>query len=150
MQGKTTWILVADGQHAAVYSNGGPGTGIKAKKDLHFEHYGPRSHDMMTDKPGRMKAGVGSKGSAGMTPRDDPHETAERHFIEGIVEKLGRAAANKDFDRLLIAAPPRMLGWIRKALDATTRDRVIGEIPKDLTKLPVNELPEHLAEHLAL
>lgn len=150
MQGKTTWILIADGQQATVYSNDGPGKGLKAEKDLHFARSGARSHDMMTDKPGRMKAGAGSKGSAGMTPRDDPHETAERHFIEGIVEKLGHAATGKKFDRLLIAAPPRMLGWIRKALDAATRDRVIGEIPKDLTKLPVHELPEHLAEHLAL
>lgn len=149
MRAKTTWILVADGQRAAVYRNDGPGKGLKPEPGLDFERVGRRTHDMMSDKPGRMKAGAGASGSAGMTPRTDPHEEAERHFAEHLAKTLDRAAAGKSFDRLILAAPPKTLGYLRRAVGAATRKLITAEIAKDLTKIEQAKLADHFVDHLA-
>lgn len=149
MRAKRTWILVADGQRAAVYRNDGPGKGLKAEPDLDFERSGPRTHDMISDKPGRMKASAGASGSAGMTARTDPHEAAEMAFAERLAEMLDRAAASKSYDRLIVAAPPKMLGHLRNVVAAATQKLIVAEIAKDLTKIEPVKLADHFVEHLA-
>jgi protein required for attachment to host cells len=57
-----------------------------------------------------------------------------------IAERLNRQAARGEFFRLAIVAPPEMIRAIRDRLLPGVRDRVVYEIPKDLTKTPVNEL----------
>lgn len=150
MHGRTTWILVADGQRAKVYCNTGPGKDLTAEPGLEFARSGPRSHDMTSDKPGRMKASAGASGSSGMTPRVDPHDAAERAFAGRLAEMLDHAAARKRFDRLILAAAPAMLGHLRDALAAPTRKLIGGEIPKDLTKIASAKLAAHFSDYLAI
>ena len=45
---------------------------------------------------------------------------------------------------IIIAAPPRTLAELRNALHADVKKRVLAEIDKDLTKLPVGEIEKHL------
>jgi protein required for attachment to host cells len=150
MHAKVTWILVADGQHAAVYRNDGPGKGLQAVPGLGGQRTGARSHDMMSDKPGRDQGFAGASGSSGMTPRSDPHETAERHFTEGVARQLDAAATDRKYERLILVAPPRTLGILRQALAAPTLKLVSAELDKDLTKSPVTDLAKHLEAHLAV
>jgi protein required for attachment to host cells len=43
----------------------------------------------------------------------------------------------------MVYAAPRVLSLLRKELDAPTLKKVHGEFSKDLTKVPVAELPAH-------
>ena len=47
---------------------------------------------------------------------------------------------------LVIAAPPRTLADLRRALHADVRKRIVAEVGKDLTKHPVHEIEAHLRE----
>jgi protein required for attachment to host cells len=49
------------------------------------------------------------------------------------------------FEKLVIIAPPRVLGNLRKVLHAEVIARVIGEIPKELTSHPVAEIERLVA-----
>jgi len=150
MRAKVTWILVADGQRAAVYHHDGPGKGLQAIPELGARHKVPKSSEMMSDNEGRASARAGSSGGAAMTARTDPHELEERRFVEALAKELDQAAAAKRFDQLILAAPPRALGNLRRALSEKTAKLVLAELDKDLTKSTPDNLAKHLAEHLAL
>ena len=150
MRGKITWIVAADGKRAVFYENHGVGKGVQPLSELNERHDVPRSHDMMSDRQGQTHGGPGTSGSGAMLARNDPHEFEEKRFEEHVAKELDAAAQAKRFDRLIIVAPPRALGNIRNALSKHTRDLVIAEYDKDLTKSSIPDLAEHLKDHLAV
>ena len=150
MHAKITWVVVADGQHAAVYHNDGPSRGLQAIPELGARREGTRTHDMMSDNVGRTAAGTHAHGATSMTPRTDPHELAEQRFTEGLAAQLNHAAAEKRFDHLILVAPPRTLGHLRHALSEPATKLVTAELHKDLTKGTTADLAKHLEEFLAV
>ena len=150
MHAKVTWVVVADGQRATVYHNDGPNKGLLVVDGLGGHRDGPRSHDLVSDKPGRMKGFAGAKGGASMTARTDPHEQEEARFTEHLAGEINHAALGKQFDRLILAAPPRTLGILRKSLSSHATERVIAELDKDLTKSSSAELAAHMDGHMVV
>ncbi len=45
----------------------------------------------------------------------------------------------------MIAAPARTLAELRRVLHADVKAKIIGEIDKDFTKMPVWEIEKHIA-----
>jgi len=149
MRGKITWIVVADGQHATVYHHDGPGKGLEIIEGMGGTQEVPPSREIVSDAPGRMQ-GSGGTGATAMTARTDPHELEEKRFTESLAAEVSRAALEKQFDRLILAAPPRTLGILRKSLSSHATDRVIAELDKDLTKASRNDLAAHMDGHIAV
>jgi protein required for attachment to host cells len=87
--------------------------------------------DLETDRGG-SSMNRGAPGTHGI----DGERSTKRHFMELFARHVARAVddarARNEFDRLVIVAGPRMLGWLRDALPETTRSVVAAEIPKDL------------------
>jgi protein required for attachment to host cells len=150
MRGKITWLVVADGQRATVYHNSGPGKGLEIIPGMGGHQEVPKSSDLVSDAPGRMQGSAGGNGATAMTSRTDPHELEEKRFTEGVAEEVNRAALDKQFDRLILAAPPRTLGILRKSLSSHATDRVIAEFDKDLTKVSRDDLASHIDGHIAV
>jgi protein required for attachment to host cells len=150
MHGKITWVVVAEGQHATVYHNDGPNKGLQVVEGLGGHRDGARSHDLVSDKPGRSQGSVGANGGASMTPRTDPHEQEEARFTAGLAGEINHAALEKQFDRLILAAPPRTLGILRKSLSSHATERVIFELDKDLTKSSRDDLAAHVDGHIVV
>ncbi len=65
-------------------------------------------------------------------------------FIHSLIEWLEMANNEYVFDQLVLVADPKTLGHIRTSLSKATQARVITELDKDLTKLPLKEIQEHL------
>jgi protein required for attachment to host cells len=149
MRGTITWIVVADGQRATVYHNTGPGKGLEIIRGLGGHQDVPRSNEILSDAPGRMQ-GFGGSGAAPMTARTDPHELEEQRFTESLAHDVNRAALEKQFDRLILAAPPRTLGILRKSLSAHATERVIAELDKDLTKSSRADLAAQVDGHIVV
>jgi protein required for attachment to host cells len=149
MRGKITWVVVADGQRATIYLNGGPGKGLEIIPGLGGHQEVPRSNEIISDAQGRMK-GFGGSGAAPMSMRTDPHELEEQRFTESLANEVNRAALEKQFDRLILAAPPRTLGILRKSLSSHATDRVIAELDKDLTKSSRADLAAQVEGHLVV
>jgi protein required for attachment to host cells len=87
--------------------------------------------DLETDRGG-SSMNRGAPGKHGI----DGDRSSKRHFMELFARHVARAVddarARNEFDRLVIVAGPRMLGWLRDALPEATRSVVAAEIPKDL------------------
>jgi protein required for attachment to host cells len=149
MRGKVTWLVVADGQRATVYHNSGPGKGLEIIPGMGGHHEVPPSRDIMSDAPGRNR-GAGGSGAAPMDGGANPHELEEKRFTESLAGAVNRAALDKQFDRLILAAPPRTLGILRKSLSSHATERVIAELDKDLTKASRDDLASHIDGHIAV
>jgi protein required for attachment to host cells len=144
---KTTWVAAADGGKAMIFVNDGsdsaPALTILSKDELD----NPSARQQGTDRPGRRPdAGVGQRSALEAT---DWHELGKEQFVQDFAARLDRAAASGRFERLVLAAPPKVLGQLRAALSAATTQCIAAELGSDLTGLPVAEIERHLAKTLA-
>lgn len=144
-----TWILVADGARARILLNDGPGRGVKPGPDKEFEGLNAPSREIVSDKPGRT-FDSGGQGRHSKEPRTDPHEHEQRAFHHRLAAYLDGAAKRGEFDRLVVVAPPKALGNLRTELTGAARAKVVGELNKDLTHVPVHDLAAHLGSVLAV
>lgn len=143
MHAPHTWIVVADGAVARFYSLAGPAAKIEPALPYELRHPNPASRDQGTDHPGRVHESSGVARHA-VQPRVDPHRETKRTFAHEIGELLAARAHENAFDRLVIVAPPQMMGDLRTCFDDATKARVKAEITKDLTHLSARELLGHL------
>ncbi len=72
------------------------------------------------------------------------HKLEKHRFAKQIADALYTAAHNAQYTRLVIAAPPMILGDIRKALHKEVSDKVVAEVSKDLTNMPAHEIEKIL------
>lgn len=144
-----TWILIADGARARVVENLGPGKGVSEVTGMEFSQPAERNRDIMADRPGRsFESADNSRHS--MEPPSDPKRLAEADFVAGLASMLDEKLKAGAFDRLVLVAAPQALGDIRKAISGQLADTVYGELAKDLTKVPNNDLEKHLGEVMAV
>jgi protein required for attachment to host cells len=146
--GTVTWVVAADGERAIFFRNDGIDRELQPIPELIERHSVPDTHEMVSDRAGRRAGGPGSGGSGATIPQNDPHEFEEKRFIAHLAEELDAAALAKRFDRLIIAAPPRALGNLRKALSKQAAGLIAAEYHKDFTKSTAPDLAEHVKEHL--
>ena len=143
---KGTLILVADGAKAILYQNDGGVDDIALTVVWQEENGNPATHEQGTDTPGRTQASAGAGRSS--YSETDLHQAAEDGFAketaEGLEEGLGQ---NPDTD-LIIMAAPRLLGKMRNHYGRLTREQLVAEIDKDLTKMPKNQLAQFLSTHV--
>ncbi|HAC58905.1 host attachment protein [Parvibaculum sp.] len=144
MQPKRIWIVVTDGGMcrflASEKRNADPAI---AMPDLNMPN--PPTREQGTDKPGRTFESVGNRRSA-YEPPADWHEQAKRDFAREIAGLLKEKSRNGDFDKLILVAPPEMLGNLRPLLSPETKEKLLGEVNKDYTQLTPREIKEQLSE----
>lgn len=140
---------MADGARARIFENDGPGHGLKPALDHEFIGLDLPSRELKSDRPGRAfdSAGVGRHA---MEPPTDPKRKVKQDFAKQMAMILSQAAEQGKFDRLVVVAPPKVLGDLRSAYSQHVTDRLYGELAKDLIHTAPKALPSHLSDILAL
>jgi protein required for attachment to host cells len=141
----TTWIVLADAQTVRIAINDGTGKGVYGRGTQGLK--APALTEL-SDEPGMTGASVGPNRGGISDP--DLKGQAEHAFAADIVRYLEAALTKGDFQRLIVIAPATMLGHLRKALTPALRHVLHADIPKDLTHVPLDELPAHLSDVLAV
>lgn len=143
MKAITTWILLANARHAHVVAHPGLGKGLHVLPDLTWD---AEAADLPRDKAGVGHA-IAGPGIAAVA-QHDPQKRADADFARKVC--AGLDAARDQYDRLIIAAGPRMLGLIRSVLSDPLKQSVLGEIPKDLSGQSMAQIEDHVGELLAV
>lgn len=143
MKSKITWILIADAARARVVRNDGPGRGLVPVEGMAFERDHLKQGDLMADKPGRSFESAGVSRHS-MESGSDVVRELDRAFANMLVGVLQKALDRKNFDRLVVVAPPRALGDLRNALTGPLKAVLHAELGKDLTHVPNADLAGHL------
>ena len=144
---KTTYVLIADGARARLFVVEEGTADLKPALGQEFIGTNLPSREIASDRPGRSFDSAGS-GRHAMEPPTDPHRHAERVFAQEVAAVLENARRKNEFQDLVVVAPPKALGDLRREFSDALRDRVTAELHKDLTKVPVHDLASHLAEIL--
>ena len=135
-------ILVADGKKYLLLRNNGDFRSVALGYEGGGEKDNPPTREQGSDSPGRAFSSTGVARSA--MQQTDWHQIEEDRFAERIAEELGTLADAGDFEELIVVAPPRFIAELRKDFGHTVFSRLVAEIPKDLTKHPVEEIAKIL------
>jgi len=135
---RNSLILVGDGQKALFLRNRGSALNVDLVVEQILERDNPAMREQGTDRPGRATASLGAP--RGAMEEVDWHHIAKERFANEIAKALYHHAHANLFDRLIIIAPPKILGQLRKAFHAEVVARTAAEIPKEVTSHPISEI----------
>jgi protein required for attachment to host cells len=138
------FVFVGDGRKALFLRNEGDEkfANLVTERVLNGEE-NPPTHEQGSDRPGRAYASVGS-GARSSVETTDWHEIGEHRFAQRAAEALEALVREREIRVLVIAAPARTLADLRRTLHADVKSKVIAEIDKDFTKIPVWEIEKHI------
>ncbi|MFA6115401.1 MAG: host attachment family protein [Sphingomonas sp.] len=131
-------VLVVDGRKMLFLRNEGDAVYPNLVVEHAEEQANPKDSDQKSDAPGLSYSSVGN----GRSTMDevDFHQQEEDRFAVDAADLLRRRALANEFESLIIVAPPRMLGELRKHYHAEVSARITGELDKDLTNHPILEI----------
>lgn len=140
---KGAWVVVADGEKAMILENKGtpaaPKLAVIARDEADpVVGASDRPGRMMDDGPGQRSA---------LEQPDYARLNAER-FATDLVEMLDRRARRGRFEKLVLVAPPQVLGALRDEMDDALRGLVVAEIDKTLTNHPIPKMAEIIAAEI--
>ncbi|QAY79487.1 host attachment family protein [Sphingosinicella sp. BN140058] len=138
-----SFVVVADGKKMLFFRNEGDSEYPKLEIERKREQEDAADRDQKTDGPGRT---FDASGGAGRSAYEevDFHQLAEDRFAQETAELLRKRALNNDFESLIIVAPPRTLGELRKHYHKEVEKRLAGEVAKDLTGHTVPDIEKAL------
>lgn len=132
------WVVIADGEKYLLLRNNGDAELPDLRVIDHAELVNAPTHEQGTDRPGRFDTPGGP--GRGAVAETDWHRLGKERFAKDLAERLRLAALQDEFRALVIAADPRTLGLLRPALHKAVLERVTGELDKDLTGTPLDQL----------
>jgi protein required for attachment to host cells len=141
MPKRITWVCIADAGTARIKQAIAPGSSLTSITTL---NHAPYEHGRYEEPPKTQESATTARHS--FTDAEGPVRREKRDFAVTIAHFLDAAAMRGDFQRLVLAAPPKFLGDLRAALGEKARAAVAGEIDKDLTKESDAALAKRVAE----
>ncbi|MBI1276239.1 host attachment protein [bacterium] len=135
------WVVAADGGMARVFVMEGKHHGLREIEGLMSVDAHRPSREIASDRPGRAFSSVGSGRSA--MDETDPHRFAKHAFAKQVADMLDEQCSQ--YDMLVIAAPAKALGDLRKCMSQKVSSKIIAELSKDLTHASPHELSQQLA-----
>lgn len=119
-----TWVVVADGREVRLLQNVGTESDLK----LH-----------QAEAPSLDETNTGPSGAQ---PPDN--DTEEAVFVKKVANWLNKQALTHKFEHLVLVADASSLGEIRPQLHKEVQSRLIAEISKVWTNMPVADIEKAL------
>jgi protein required for attachment to host cells len=134
-------IVVADERQANFFDASKPHAPLSARGSIYNETGGMRDTELETDRPGRRFGGTqgvrhGAGVQAGHHHGVDGERSTHQHeltlFAKEVAQRIDTGRINHEFNKLVLVAPPKMLGLLRQSLTDPSQAMLAAEIPKDL------------------
>lgn len=124
-------IVVADERLANFFDASTPKAPMTDRGSLHNETGGVRDIELESDRPGRRFGGT-----SGHHHGVDGERSTGQHqltlFAKDVAQRIDGDRMKHQFDKLVLVAPPKMLGLLRQSLSNPSQNLLAAEIPKDL------------------
>jgi protein required for attachment to host cells len=147
----TTWIVAADSSRARILQVAGRERLDEIESMLNPEGR-MNDRELTTDGNPRLHGPGGIQGSgrssAANSAREEPSavEHAVEMFSKRVGEYLEKARTDHRYDQLVLVAPPKFLGLMRKELGKEVEKLVLDQVPKDLSWFNERELERYFAK----
>lgn len=135
-------VFVGDGKKMLFLRNHGDSELLDLRIESHDRRADPMDREIKTDAPGTAKQSF----AQGRPALDEPdfHQHGEDRWVKEAAEELNRRALANDFDALVVVAPPRALGVLRKKLHKEAERRIVLTVNKGMTDRPIPDIEELL------
>lgn len=136
-----TWVAAIDGEKAHFFTKG-------AERRLNDLNHTLTARPIRTNNEtrrvmGRVHDRIGSARHI-VEPHMDDRTQEKRVFAEEVAEYLEGSLAKQKYNRLIVVAPPKLLGVLRKALNKPVKNTIVLELDKDFAHLSPEQIQEHL------
>ncbi|MDQ2091985.1 baeRF12 domain-containing protein [Marimonas arenosa] len=148
MKPKKTLILLASEDRMRLCENTGVGKGVREFAAKSVEDYDDIAAGY-ADMPGRGQAAPGVAGHKFERPTSE-RDQARGDFATHVIAETAQAFSAGGYDRLVMAAAPKMLGELRQSLPKGLKTALLEDLAKDLTNTPEADLAGHFADVLAV
>ena len=138
-----TLVLVADGRKMLFLRNHGDQNQIDLRTEAHDEREDRKDGDIETDAPGAIGQSAGYSGRVAYEETDF-HQQEEDLWVRDAAEQLKKRALSNDFEDLVIVAPPKALGVLRKDLHKEVERRILFTCNKEMTDRPIPDIEQLL------
>jgi protein required for attachment to host cells len=136
----TTWIVAADESRARVLQVARPERRLTEVEDLLNPAGRLQEREMQSDAEPRFNGRGAGGGPASDREAQGAVEHSARVFAKEVGRYLEKARVEHRFDELVLVAPPKFLGALRKELGKEVEKLVADELPKDLSWFNAREL----------
>jgi protein required for attachment to host cells len=137
----TTWIVAADASRARILQVAGRQRLSEIETLLNPE-------GRLSDRELTTDANPRLHGPGGQSAREEP--SAVEHAVEMFSKRIGdyleKARTDHRYDQLVLVAPPKILGKVRKELGKEVEKLVADELPKDLSWFNAREIESYFAK----
>lgn len=120
-----SWIIVAAGCRARVFAC--------ADHSAPLEEVFALSHP-----PARPSTG----------PSDNRCRRGRERFAAELAGVVHRGWQKGRFERLYVLADPKIVAALRETLEPRVQNRIVGEIPRNLIRMPADTIRAHLPDSL--
>jgi protein required for attachment to host cells len=134
-----TWIVAADASRARVLQVRGPQRLVEIDNLLNPDAR-LQDREINTDARGRFPGGNTGEDEVGAV------EHLEEAFARRVGDYLDKARTEHRYDELVLVAPPKFLGMMRKSLGKEVQKLVANQLPKDLSWFNERELEAYFRE----
>ena len=138
-----TLVLVADGKKMLFLRNHGDQNQIDLRTEAHDEREDRKDSDIKSDAPGAIGQSAGYSGRVAYEETDF-HQQEDDLWVKDAADQLKKRALNNDFEDLVIVAPPKALGVLRKDLHKEVEKRILFTCNKEMTDRPIPDIEELL------
>lgn len=146
MQPIRSLILLANEHDLRLLSHGGKGQPLLQVAHHDVGQFADASA-RHSDREGRMRKGSGPISALDRSTTE--REQDRRHFAARALEITGVEWATGHHDRLVVAAPPQMLGQLRAAMSPALKQVLHADLDSDLLHLALDRLDDHLKDVVA-
>lgn len=133
-----TFVVVADGEKMLFLRNEGDDEYPNLELERKRKQDNPPDREQKANRRGRTSESTNNTRYA--YEETDFHQLEEDRFAVETAELLKKRALENDYDKLIVVAPPRTLGEMRQHYHVEVKNRLLGEIDKDLTGHPLDEI----------
>ena len=136
-------VFVTDGRKMLFLRNHGDQNQIDLRTEAHDEREDRKDSDIKTDAPGAIGQSAGYSGRVAYEETDF-HQQEEDLWVRDAAEQLKKRALSNDFEDLVIVAPPKALGVLRKDLHKEVERRILFTCNKEMVDRPIPDIEELL------
>ena len=146
----TTWIVAADSARTRVLQVADREKRLVEIEDFVNPEGRMNEQELTTGAEPRFSGHGGGAGPASDREAQGVREHSVTMLAKRLDDYLEKARNQQRYDRLVVVAPPKFLGTLRKELGKEVSKLVSEEIPKDLSSLDARELERYFASRPAI
>lgn len=132
-------VIVADSARARIFESHSVINRLEEREAFVHNEAHLSNRDLVDDASGKS---VDQHGS--LEPATSAKEHEARNFAKMLARHLKELHNQRHYDNLILIAPPRFLGMLRKELPSPLDQLVTSTIDKDLTTASLDDIINHI------